>query len=455
MSKTMTNALKQVESDRHKQGHAVRVSVAVSVAFFILGSIAADGGKGLKFALIILQEANSFLEHAKVKIGVIPIGVLDFFGCVLACRKYRLSIKERKSVVESLISCSLMKYGGKALLGMLMGQKPSWILSNISSPALVLAYWLTYCCPGDVYWRYTAQNRYIQWILQLGCVINVAHSITARGVDKAYMNLFHESGSGIGQISFTCIAAGVLSGAGSGLVVDWLGILRKGSPSFTVSSISNIFMISDHHVSAKVVRCFILSALYYALVMMGDCDAPWLEGEGGGGPLTRTSAKTTIVALLVTNFLLSAEDPKLDVFCHIMNGFKKALMIPDYVEGDGAPSAQLCKQLENSHPSQQDSVDWKVTGSSVSRPVEVVSDTNSDPEERNIKEERDTNSSKSMELSEGKAKSTGMPEYPQEDTEITSVKSQHDYMNGVDSTTIKSKTRRRSCARARRQSDAE
>lgn len=38
-------------------------------------------------------------------------------------------------------------------VGLLLGQTPSWIMSLSAYPSLLLAWWLTFVCPFDIFWR--------------------------------------------------------------------------------------------------------------------------------------------------------------------------------------------------------------------------------------------------------------------------------------------------------------
>jgi hypothetical protein len=70
----------------------------------------------------------------------------------------------------------MMQFGGTTIIGVLLGlslahfiahmlthllilgQTPSWILSKTAFPALFLAYWLTFCCPSDIFWKLLGNN---------------------------------------------------------------------------------------------------------------------------------------------------------------------------------------------------------------------------------------------------------------------------------------------------------
>lgn len=85
--------------------------------------------------LHVLEEYNEYLEGAAfLKI----FSVLDFFGSIIVCNKYKDFIISNNhcenpraiSWFESLVVCTIMQFGGTTLTGILLGQTPSWILSK-------------------------------------------------------------------------------------------------------------------------------------------------------------------------------------------------------------------------------------------------------------------------------------------------------------------------------------
>jgi len=133
-----------------------------------------------------LQQAEVFNEHLE---GLAPyyISMLDLCGSLAVCRYYRNDIlKSEKSWFEVLAVCTMMQFGGTTIIGVLLGlslahfiahmlthllilgQTPSWILSKTAFPALFLAYWLTFCCPSDIFWKLLGNNTLFLNINNIG-----------------------------------------------------------------------------------------------------------------------------------------------------------------------------------------------------------------------------------------------------------------------------------------------
>ena len=96
-------------------------------------------------------EVNEWLEGAFFPLRNVPISVLDLCGSILVCLRYREGLDGTKSWFESLVACTLLQFGGTTLTGLILGQTPSWIVSHSAFPALLLAWYLTFYCPSDLY----------------------------------------------------------------------------------------------------------------------------------------------------------------------------------------------------------------------------------------------------------------------------------------------------------------
>ena len=96
-------------------------------------------------------ELNEWFEGAFFPLRDVPISVLDLCGSILVCLRYREGLDGMKSWFESLVACTLLQFGGTTLTGLVLGQTPSWIVSHSAFPALLLAWYLTFYCPNDLY----------------------------------------------------------------------------------------------------------------------------------------------------------------------------------------------------------------------------------------------------------------------------------------------------------------
>lgn len=168
-----------------------------------------------------------FTEHMEsaaylVRSGFPPISILDLCGSILSCLSYRKSITTQKSWFESLVSCTLMQFGGTTLTGWLLGQTPSWIVSHSAFPALLVAWWLTFFSPFDIYYKAVEKIPFFLFFVGIFSAISGGHAVTSWGVDKAISNAFHVNHVRISQSVLTCIACGTFSASGGGILANVL-----------------------------------------------------------------------------------------------------------------------------------------------------------------------------------------------------------------------------------------
>lgn len=165
---------------------------------------------------------NEYMESAVILIssGFPPISVLDLCGSILACFAYRKGITSTKSWFESLVSCTLMQFGGTTLTGLLLGQTPSWIVSHSAFPALLVAWWFTFFSPYDFFYSTLLRAPFCLFFTGIFASISGGHAVTSWGVDKALNNTFHVNHIRISQSVLTCIACGTLSSSGGGLLCN-------------------------------------------------------------------------------------------------------------------------------------------------------------------------------------------------------------------------------------------
>lgn len=242
------------------------------------------------------------------------ISVLDFCGSLLVCYYYRNNIKSKKSWFEAFIACILLQFGGTTLTGILLGQVPSWIISNTAFPAFLLAFWLTFCCPFDVFWILA---KYLNFLIKFGSAISTGHAVTSWGVDKALKNTFHLNAIKISKSMLTCILCGIFSGCGGGLISDYFGFYREHS---FVPRTPSIFEINNYFASKAFTKSSLLSILYYVLVSSDYF--PWRN------PLLSMRAGHTVIVGIELIHLVLHELSNVDVFTTISIVLQRALSIP-------------------------------------------------------------------------------------------------------------------------------
>ena len=295
----------------------------------------------------LLLDLNEQLERAALPLGPVPISVLDLCGSVLVCLRYRAATTGHSSPpswLESLLSCTLMQFGGTTLTGFLLGQTPSWILSHSAFPALFLAWWCTFHFPGDIFHKTLNHTRIgkslVVPVVTIMSAVSSGHAVTSWGVDKALSNAFHTNPGRIAQSVLTCILAGTFSASGGGLLADCLSLLR--SPSYVWSKPQVLESSPQGDAASKAItKAFLLAALYYfslpvppsASCELGKlCDGAsatpvsWL-GPSALLPLSRPGARVVVGTLQVLSavvVLVWGGDP---MYTNISRGARSLLLV--------------------------------------------------------------------------------------------------------------------------------
>eukprot|EP01041_Mallomonas_annulata_P010564 gene10564-22042_t len=257
-----------------------------------------------------LTQVNEWLEGASIKVkdGFPHISVLDFFGSILACNAYRQICQKPKLWIECLLACTILQFGGTTLTGFVLGQTPSWITSSTAFPALLLAWWLTFFCPFDLYWSLVANNPVFKVFCEHGLAISGSHAVTSWGMDKAIWNVYHVNAYKLKDSVLTCLFCGTLSGCGGGLLGDWLGFLRN--PSFTISSTPAIFSLLNKRAPSTITRCFCMALSYYCLLNPSGY-LPWTTA------LTKEDCHMVICIMQLLHTFLCTFSSDLDLFGYL------------------------------------------------------------------------------------------------------------------------------------------
>lgn len=147
--------------------------------------------------------------------------VADIFGSAAVCARYRASAAFPKSCFETLFSCTMVQFGGTTLTGLVLGQPPSWLSSNAAWPSLVLMWWLTFYCPGDLWYRFLQRAPGASVFVSMGTWLSFAHSVTSWGMDKALQADHPKARESV----LLALLTGILSATGGGVLCDCLGLL--------------------------------------------------------------------------------------------------------------------------------------------------------------------------------------------------------------------------------------
>ena len=223
----------------------------------------------------ISQSTNINFFHPCVQFNL-----LHFVACLLVCKTYRSKNKYERYWLESLISVYLLRFGGTFLMAVMLGQPPSWMLVHSTPFSLFLAWWLTFCSPGDFYWKHLSDNKWLFEVVSVADAISQGHAITSWGMDKALFSSFHNNSATISNALVLNVVCGVVSSNGGGILADLLGFYEKDSFAFTRSP-AFLSTGSDGDISRKkLTKCFLLACMYFSIIKPPPIDnLPWFPNE--------------------------------------------------------------------------------------------------------------------------------------------------------------------------------
>jgi uncharacterized membrane protein YeiH len=241
------------------------------------------------FSLYYLQESDSqlfefiyfpfstFIEQMEgfcfpLFTSYLQVHYTDLIGSLLVCQSYRLKTKQ-KHWSESLFVCCVGQYGGTTLTALLLGQPPGWMLSHSSFLSLVVAWWLTFCCPFDLFWIFFSPpssttgpfssflHQFINLHHSFFLSISSVHAATSWGMDKVLYPSFHSSPHLIQNSLFLALLTTVLSSNGGGLLCDLLSLFQQQSFQLRTPTCMQATAQGDR-VRANLLRSLFLGVVY-------------------------------------------------------------------------------------------------------------------------------------------------------------------------------------------------
>jgi uncharacterized membrane protein YeiH len=260
---------------------------------------------GVLYHFFLFEEASGVLSIMnenleKMSFDLLPFlpsfSFLDFCGSILCCVEYRRLQRVAKPWWHVLWACTMMQFGGTTITGLLLGQTPSWIVSQKAFPAMLLAWWLVFFSPFDYCWRLYHTNRVFSWYFGFFSAISSAHATSSWGMDKALFNAFHVNSAAIRRSILTCLACGTFSACGGGILADTFGFL--GEPSATLRTVS-------------FNKSFILALLYFSLVNARE-SIGWSFFE-----MPLESARCLLSIINIFHFTMQLIDPSINYFASI------------------------------------------------------------------------------------------------------------------------------------------
>jgi hypothetical protein len=284
---------------------------------------------------------SEYLEGALIfpKSVVFPfVSLLDFAGTVFVCRRYRQSSCGEKSWFEIFLACILMQFGGTTIVGVLLGQVPSWIMSRSAIPGFVLAWWLTFYSPDDFFWRHVSGNRILMFFLGILAAVSSAFAVTSWGLDKAFFNSFHVNGGDFSKSCFLCILCGAFAASGGGILADVFNFFSQ-SKSFTMRHKSSFFDMNSYTVSAAFNRSFWLAVLYFVMISDPKDFLPI------SFHLDKITGHSVITILQVSFYFMSCHVPSMDIYQEFSNFILDCFNIPStYAFSTSVASANVAAE---------------------------------------------------------------------------------------------------------------
>mmetsp|Transcript_3121 Transcript_3121/g.7532 ORF Transcript_3121/g.7532 Transcript_3121/m.7532 type:complete len:355 (-) Transcript_3121:133-1197(-) len=169
----------------------------------------------------MVRDGMREIESAKFLYGWFSL--LDFAGSAMVCFSYRTATQKaiadgdealcRKHssplahYVYGIFTCLFSQFGGTTSTAIFLGQNASWTAGNHVTNAFLLAWWLTFCCPMDL-WFTAMQYRAMRLPVQAVACVSAAHAVTSWGLEKA-LSAEHQR---MRNSAWGALACGYLSG---------------------------------------------------------------------------------------------------------------------------------------------------------------------------------------------------------------------------------------------------
>uniref|UniRef100_A0A7S0I0V3 Uncharacterized protein n=1 Tax=Hanusia phi TaxID=3032 RepID=A0A7S0I0V3_9CRYP len=187
---------------------------------------------------------------------------LDFCGSCVVCHAFRVSLEKSIKAGDARIinmcktafgcyatticTCTFLQFGGTTTTGAILGQYPSWLAGTHVFSAFLLAWWLTFCSPFDI-WHFWMKTPWLMIPIKAFATISSAHAITSWGMEKA-LNAEHER---MRKSVWAALLCGFTSGSFGWVVVSYF---ETGGSAIVASA-----------PSWAMQRAWYLIWLYYAL----------------------------------------------------------------------------------------------------------------------------------------------------------------------------------------------
>jgi len=194
--------------------------------------------------------AMEYMQIAEsAKFGFNWFSLLDFSGSTLVCYNYRKAVEkgirdkdERLSYMHStplshyaigIVTCLYSQFGGTTMTAIFLGENASWTAGDHVWGAFLLAWWLTFSSPFDV-WYTMMDSAALRGPLQALACVSAAHAVTSWGLEKA-LKAAH---SRMANSACAALVCGYVSGCFGWVVVGFFETMgervKTMGPSWTM-----------------------------------------------------------------------------------------------------------------------------------------------------------------------------------------------------------------------------
>ena len=128
---------------------------------------------------------------------------------------------------QTMIKCNFLQFGGTTVTALILGQPASWLNTHVWA-AFIVAYWLVFCSPGDV-WFKLLDHGWLLLPIKAAATISAAHALSSWGLDKA-LTAEHPR---IQKSVWGALLCGFASGSLGGMVA---GVAEEGEAWLTTKA---------------------------------------------------------------------------------------------------------------------------------------------------------------------------------------------------------------------------
>mmetsp|Transcript_27689 Transcript_27689/g.90178 ORF Transcript_27689/g.90178 Transcript_27689/m.90178 type:complete len:374 (-) Transcript_27689:82-1203(-) len=218
----------QVQKVTWRQGNTGKLSTetALAATFSFAALLVAILYQNFDDAMIWME----WIESYKIFNG--NVSWLDFCGSCIVCHGFRTSLERSIKAGDQRIlnmcktafgcyatticTCTFLQFGGTTTTGAILGQNPSWLAGTHVFSAFLLAWWLTFCSPFDI-WHNSMKTPWLMIPIKAFATISSAHAITSWGMEKA-LNAEHER---MRKSVWAALLCGFTSGSFGWVVVSY------------------------------------------------------------------------------------------------------------------------------------------------------------------------------------------------------------------------------------------